>query len=189
MKILKNKVYKYRGKTYVELKYELDGTPDIGECQDRLEYTAPWMLKHFTTWADFSHCYTLELFCDSLEALAHGLKRWNHLVLSKRYYRRCLFAAKQLRAAYNYEEYNDVSYKALTDSVPFKLKKWTNNSGLQHTIMVHDYSKLGHVMKMSPKEYYSKMFKVINKRCKGIRESKIANAWAYIHKHIESFWD
>lgn len=132
---------------------------------------------HILNYRDFDYHYSLDLFCDSLEHLAHGLKRWDNALHADRNYKRCLFAAKQLRAAYDFSDWRDKSYMALTKRNPIK---WIPlNNGM--TQMSHDYQL--------SEEYYSKMFKVINTRLRDSEERAKKDAWSYIHKHIQHFWD
>lgn len=137
-----------------------------------------FFLPHIIGMRDFDYSYQLNLFCDSLEYLAQGLKRHDHCVLSERNYKRCLFATKRLRAAYNEESYNDKSYKALVKANPFKFVICANGLGNQLT---HNYSK--------GEEYYSKMYKIINKRLRKTEETEKKEAVAYLFKYIQHFWD
>ncbi len=132
---------------------------------------------HILKYRDFDHHYSLDLFCDSLEHLAHGLKRWDNLKNSDRHYKRCLFAAKQLRHAYDEGSWKDKSYRSLSKKNPIKWIPLKNGM----TQMDHDYSK--------GEEYYTKMFKLITKRTYKAEKEAKERAWAYINKHIESFWD
>ena len=132
---------------------------------------------HIRNYRDFDYRYSLDLFCDSLEHLAHGLKRWDNCLSSERNYKRCLFAAKQLRSAYADEGYNDKSYRSLSNLNPIK---WTPlDNGM--TQMGHDYSV--------SEEYYTKMFKVITKRTNNSEKEAKERAWAYVHKYIQTWWD
>lgn len=132
---------------------------------------------HMKNMRDFSYNYQITLFCDSLEYLAKGLKRANHCVSSEKNYRRCLFAARQLRNAYN-EGGVSKSYQRLSEANPIK---WVplENGMVQ---MCHDYSPRG-------EEYYIKMFKLIVKKEAEISKARKQDAWDYLNKHIESFWD
>ncbi len=132
---------------------------------------------HVLTMKDFDSHYQIQLFCDSLEYLAKGLKRWDNCVGSDRNYKRCMTAAKQLRKAYADDSYNDKSYKALTRANPIRWIKL--KSGCSQ--MTHDYKKT--------EEYYTKMFKVINKRTSESEARSKKEAWEYINKYIQHFWD
>lgn len=132
---------------------------------------------HVLKYRDFDYHYSLELFCDSLEHLAHGLKRWDNLKYSDRHYKRCLFAAKRLRQAYNRETWKDNSYRALTKKNPIKWIELDN--GMSQ--MAHDYH--------TSEEYYTKMFNLITKRTDKAEKDAKERAWAYLQKHIQSFWD
>ncbi len=132
---------------------------------------------HILKYRDFDYHYSLDLFCDSLEHLAHGLKRWDNLKHSQRYYKRCLFASRQLRDAYDDGAWKDKSYQALSKANPIKWVPLKNGM----TQMAHDYSK--------GEEYYTKMFKLIHKRTDKAEKEAKERAWAYIQKHIQHFWD
>ncbi len=147
-------------------------------------YTAKHFLRnvkffwpHILKMKDFDSHYQIQLFCDSLEYLARGLKRWDNCISSDTNYKRCMTAAKQLRKAYADEGYNDKSYVALSKANPIRWVKL--NSG--NSQMTHDYKKT--------EEYYSKMFKVINKRIQDSEKRAKEEAWLYIHKHIQHWWD
>ncbi len=133
---------------------------------------------HIKGMKDFDSHYQLELFCDSLEYLARGLKRWDNCVGSDRNYKRCMTAAKQLRKAYADEGYNDKSYRALSKRNPIRFVSLGKNKG---STMTHDYAKT--------EEYYTKMSKLINKRIQTTEEKAKKEAWAYIHKYIQQWWD
>lgn len=132
---------------------------------------------HIIKMRDFDSSYQLELFCDSLEYLARGLKSYNNCAGSERNYRRCLFAAKQLRKAYNYKGYMDKSYQALSTANPIRFEKLESGCSL----LVHDYK--------TTEEYYDKMWTVIHKRIDKTEAEAKKDAWAYINKHLNSWWD
>ncbi len=147
-------------------------------CKLRYIYkNIKFFMPHIIKMRDWDSSYQIELFADSLEYLAKGLKRHNHLVNSIKYYRRCMTAAGQLRRAYNFESYRDKSYRQLSDNNPIRFIRCGGYSQ-----MTHDYSAKG-------KEYYEKMYKLINKRLTKKEKEAKQEAWAYIAKHIECFWD
>ncbi len=136
-----------------------------------------FFMPHIRHMRDWDSSYQISLFCDSLEYLANGLRRHDNCLHSQRHYRRCLFAAKRLRNAYDDRSYNDKSYVSLSKKNPIRFVKIDN--GMSQ--MTHDYS--------NTKEYYNKMFKVIHKRTEAAMKAEKADAWAYINKHIQSWWD
>ncbi len=135
-----------------------------------------FFLPHIINMRNWDSSYQINLFCDSLEYLAEGLKN-GHCLHSKTQYRRCLFAAKQLRKAYADKSYNDKSYVALSKANPIRWVQLKNGNSQ----IVHDYKKT--------EEHYTKMFKIIKKRTSATEEKAKTEAWAYINKHIESWWD
>ena len=136
------------------------------------------LVPHIIKMRDFDYSYQLNLFCDSLEYLAKGLERYDHCLHSQRNYRRCLFAARRLRKAYDDEAYDDKSYKKLLRSNPFKFVKSENHN---FSILTHDYA--------ISKDYYDKMIRVIYKRQKNTAEARKQDAWNYLNKYIKTFWD
>jgi hypothetical protein len=137
-----------------------------------------FFLPHIIHMRDWDQSYQINLFCDSLEYLAYGLKQSNNHIHSQRTYRRCLFAAKRLRAAYDDKSYNDKSYRRLSEINPIRFVKL--NNGMSR--MTHEYSKRG-------KEYYNRMLKLICKRKDAIIKEEKKQAWLYLNKYIESFWE
>ncbi len=137
-----------------------------------------FFLPHILHMRDFDYSYQLNLFCDSLEHLARGLKRYNNGVLSERNYKRCLFAARRLRNAYEDNSYKDRSYASLSKNNPIRFDP-LDNGMIQ---MGHDFSPKG-------EEYYNKMFKLIHKRVNKVQEAEKKEAVAYLFKYIQHFWD
>ncbi len=136
-----------------------------------------FFLPHIIHMRNWDNSYQITLFCDSLNYLAEGLKNGHHLNAEKQY-KRCLFASAQLYRAYDAHVINDKSYQKLSKNNPIKFV--TLKSG--HSLMTHDYGIRG-------EEYYSKMFKLIHKRQEKVIEQNKKEAWEYINKHIESFWE
>ncbi len=132
-------------------------------------------IKHMRDW---DSSYQIYLFCDSLEYLAQGLKNHDNCLHSLRHYRRCLFAAKRLRNAYDDKAHEDKSYQRLSMRNPIRFVKLSNGRGSQ---MTHDYG--------NTEEYYTKMFKVIHKRTEASMKAEKEATWMYINKHIQSWWD
>lgn len=133
---------------------------------------------HIINMRDWDSSYQLDLFCDSLEYLAKGLKNHGNHVNSMKYYKRCLFATRRLKKAYNAEVYNYKSYQKLVYCNPAYFTK--EEAGLCR--LVHNYGPRG-------EEYYTKMFKLINNKYTKIIEKEKKDAWIYLHKYFESYWD
>ncbi len=143
----------------------------------RLYKNIVFFLPHIIKMRDFDYHYQLHLFCDGLEYLARGLKRHDHCVMSDKNYRRCLFAARRLRNAYEDNSYKDKSYRRLSDKNPITFVPHKN--GMSQ--MIHIYG--------NSEDYYDKMFRLITKRIAKTQEKKKVEAFAYLQKHIEHFWD
>lgn len=180
------KVHRYKGKVKVNITFEVNETRDFdkGEIRARLERTAPWMLEHLYSWADFDHSYSINLFIDALHNLGKGLKRWNNHVNADKCYKRCMAAAAMLKKAYNYHAWEDASYKNHMKRTAHRWGKFRKGLSQMHSDHLYD-----NAMGMPREEYETKMFHVIHKRQKREEEHMRQEAWAFIHKHIESWWD
>jgi hypothetical protein len=179
---MKSKVYRHKGKTYVKIEFEVQEEKhfDKDEMQARLNRTLPWLKEHLVGWADFDQQFTITLFCDALKALALGLKRWDNCTMSDRNYKRCLHASEKLRKAYDAHTCDDKSYQRLSDANPIKWGKIKGQPKFMQ--MYHDYSPKG-------QDYHDKMWKLINKRTEKVIADNKKEAWEFIHKYIEHFWD
>ncbi len=135
-----------------------------------------FFMPHIKRMRNWDSSYQIALFCDSLAYLAEGLKN-GHCLNSEKKYRRCLFAGQRLRNAYDDHSYQDKSYARLAKRNPIKFVPCGN--GMSE--MTHNYG--------NKKEYYEKMFALIHKRTEKVKKENKDAAWAYINKHIESFWD
>lgn len=183
------KVHRYAGKVKVKITFEVqeDKHFDIDEMRARLDRTAPWLVEHLYSWADFDHCFTINIFIDSLYNLGKGLLRWNNCASSQKNGRRCLAAAAMLKKAYNYETYKDKSYQNWAEGNSHWWRKLKGNKqGLSQ--MMTDYTK-GNAMGMDKQEYSNKMWNIIHNRQKRVEESLKREVWEYIHKYLEHWWD
>lgn len=198
MKILSTtqKAHRYAKKTYINIRIEveLDKWDDFDSLKSRVVQNVPWMADHICQWGDYDHSYSIQLFIDSLQALGRGLLRWNNAVGSERNGRRALTAAAMLKRAYNYESWEDKSYlnwsarsKHLHIPISAKgnvvLKKYAKYFQMK---TVHTFSN---AMGMDKEEYADKMWRIIHDRQKITEANLKIDAWVYIQKHIESFWD
>ncbi len=196
IKNTKQKAYKYGGKTFVDIKIEveLDKWDDFDSLKERLNINVPWMAPHICQWGDYDYSYSIQLFVDSLEALGRGLLRWDNVIGSTRNGRRALTAAAMLKRAYNYESWDDKSYRNWSRrqkhvSIPISakgntvLRKYAKYFRLD---TVHDF---GNAMRMDREEYANKMWKIIYKRQQRVEAELKLAAWQYIKKYVEHWWD
>lgn len=193
MKILKNKVYRYRGRTYVSILYEIEPENDekwaindcknVGEHQARLDKNT-WMFNHLHKWVDFDYYATINLLVDSLKHLGKGLIRWDNALHAERNGRRAIYAAHQIDKAYNFETYRDVSYQAHAKRSEWQHKKLKKG----YTQLTQDRLK-DNAMNMSRDEYERKMFHVIQNRLKDAENKMQRECWRYLHKYILNMWD
>lgn len=181
------KVHRYNGK--VKVKIEFDVTEDKwftkDQISDRLIKNAPWLIRHLYSWEGFDQTYSIDLFVEALHNLGKGLLKWNNHVNSIQCGRRCLTASAMLKKAYNFEAWNDKSYHNWADNNKTWWRK-LNKKGLSQLMTNHHKEN---AMAMDKAEYSDKMWKIIHKRQQKTKSTMKAEAWKYIHKHIESFWD
>lgn len=157
------KVHRYGGKTKIQITFEVneDKHFDIDEMRARMDRTAPWLVEHLYSWADFDHSYSVNLFVDALHNLGKGLLRWNNGVSSERNGRRCLAAAAMFKKAYSFESWNDKSYENWSSRRKNRWKALKGTKGMSQ--MVTDHIK-DNAMGMDKKEYSDKMWKIIHRR-------------------------
>jgi hypothetical protein len=188
MRINKSRVYKYGGKTFLDIRVELEPDRcDIKEDEARLKKNLPWLLPYMLNWAYWDYYYTIELFTECLWQMGRGITdekvfpSVNHIKRG----RRAMQASKMLHHAYNYETYMDKSYAQLQRNNPIKFEKVGNG---KYSQLVHDY-KPNNAMSMDPRIYYEKMFRIINKRQDEKEDKLKKDAWDFLNKHICTFWE
>lgn len=136
-----------------------------------------WMIPAAWKFRCWDSTYNIELFCKSLEITANTIKIHGNALNKEKYYRRCITAAGLLRQAYNYHRALDPSLKSLMKNNPMNYLR--SNKG--YSIAVHTYK--------TSEEYYTKQFKLISKRLDKKEKDLKTNAWNYINKYIDQFWD
>lgn len=135
-----------------------------------------FFFPHIRDMRSWDYSFNINLFVHSLRYTANGLKN-GHSLLCDRYYRRCLTAAGLLDRAYHFEAYNDKSYRNWLKRNPRSFVKLDN--GNSKLVINHKDSV----------EYSDKMSKIIHKRLENQEKQMKKEAWEYVHKHIEYFWD
>ncbi len=190
--IIKNttqKAHRYAKKTFVniQIEVELEKWDDLDSLKKRVNLNIPWMADHICHFGDYDYSYAVSMFVDSLQALGRGLLRWNNVVGSLRNGRRALTAAGMLKRAYGYESWEDVSYKNWSARnrhvhIPIQVKK--HKYYQMKTLHEHD-----NAMGMDREEYADKMWRLIHNRQKKVEAQMKIDAWAYIQKYIEHWWD
>lgn len=183
------KTYRYGGKVKVKISFEVEEDCkhfDKDEMQARMNRAAPWMLEHLYSWADFDHFFSVNLFVDALYNLGKGLLRWDNCKTSVKNGRRCLAAAGMLKKAYTTAIWDDKSYRNWINNRRISWKTLPGTGGMSQMITKHLKEN---AMDMDKKEYSDKMWRLINDRHKKIEGERKAEAWAFIHKYIEHFWD
>jgi len=140
----------------------------------------PYFVKQAWVWRDYDYVYTIDSFADNLERLAKALKSDTH---SRKKYRRCMTAAGLLRKAY--------SDSTMIDDKSYI--NWTcNNIPCFSRIVSH--CALNNMVELTykrkyPLRYSDNMYKLIHRRIDKVEKERKKEAWAYIHKYIEHFWD
>lgn len=183
------KVHRYGGKVKVKITFEVneDRYFDKDEMKARMDHTAPWLVEHLYSWADFDQVFSINLFVDALHNLGKGLLRWDNHTNALKCGRRCLAASAMLKKAYSFEAYNDKSYQNWSSRNKLWWKKLRGTKqGLSQ--MMTDHLK-DNAMGMDKEEYSSKMWKLIHERQKPVEAAMKKDAWDFIHKYIEHWWD
>ena len=134
----------------------------------------PHFLKLAWKWHWFDYYYTLGVFCDNLRRMGDKIEKQGNSVLSKRTGRRAKIAANMLDRAYNGNKTTDKS-----------LCNYLTN----HSNMIRDLRGTDIAESKYNREYSDKLFKVIVKRLDESEKRRKEEAWAYLVKYIEHFWD
>ncbi len=121
-------------------------------------------------WRDWDASYSITVFTGLLVAHAHVFKD-GHLANSKKYYRRCLTAAALLSRAYSYSCLKDKGYMYLHRKYPYEF------IGRQ---IVHSTGS---------NPYAERLMSMASKRVDAKEKAMKIEAWAYIHRYIDYFWD
>lgn len=132
---------------------------------------------HIINYRNWDSHYTITLLCDSLDDLAKGIKDGCH-VNAEKCYRRCKTAAGMLRNAYDDVGFlKDKSYMYLWKKNRPKFEKLDNG----YSVLTREYG--------NTEEYYNKMYKLISDRLTKVEKERKKEAWEYLHKYVEQFWD
>lgn len=140
-------------------------------------YNLKWMLPQAWKFRSWDYSFNIELFSTSLEQTGNTIINTGNSINSRKIGRRALFAAYRLRKAYEYSVVDDKSYMYLSrnNRVVF------NRTSSGYSVLNRDYKH--------SQEFYNKLYKVIDKRITKIEKSNKKEAWEYIHKYIEGWWD
>ena len=126
-------------------------------------------------WRPWDSHYTIEALIVLLKKQAQHIKENDNHVGAQRTARRCYTAAGMLDKAYNRDIDKTIHY--LLDKNPWNTGKAKSGMYTMETTYVTD------------KKTYDCMYKIARERSD--REEKAAKkeAWEYLHKYIEHFWD
>lgn len=138
----------------------------------------PRALRNAWKFRDWDYMYTIDEFADNLERLARSMRDGHHKNTGKKY-KKAMLAAAKLRKAYAYSIANDVSYKAWSDANPISFRKLRKSDTLEVVIEQKKHSEA----------YSTTMFHLIHKRTQAVEKAQKQEAWAFVAKHIETFWD
>lgn len=126
-----------------------------------------WMVPHAWNYRDWDYSGSIDLFVSALEQLAKGIDTDIH-VGGKKNARRCKRAARQLNDAYNKSSLDDREMKKWWDMHGADMKDWLRG-----------------VRDPKVEAQWERIHKRLDEQT---RQQKI-EAWAFIHKHIERWWD
>lgn len=135
----------------------------------------PMFLGLAWTWRPWDYCYTINVLVKLLTKQASCLKVGVN-VKREKVYRRCMTAAGKLDRAYNRDVDKVLVY--LMNKNPKSFKRIRN--GKFYTLE----TKL-----VTDKRIYDGMYKVASKRSDKEEAKAKQEAWEYLHKYIEHFWD
>lgn len=130
-----------------------------------------WMLKAAWDFKPWDYTYNITLFAKSLEITGKTMINYGHGENNLIQGRRAIWAGKQLLRAYDYSEFSDASFRYVWSKLDYS---FTN--GLKRTYN-GDPSML------------EKMERHIHKRILKTQKQMKKEAWEYIHKYIETWWD
>lgn len=125
-------------------------------------------------WRPWDSHYTITVLIKLLKAQAPCLKNGLN-VRSEEVYRRCMTAAGKLDKAYNMDMDKTILY------LLEKNRWYTEDTGNGLYEMKTNY--------ITDKRIYDGMYKVARKRSDKAEAQAKKEAWAYLHKYIEHFWD
>lgn len=131
----------------------------------------PMFLKMAWTWRWWDSEYTIDVLVTLLQKQARGLRN-GYCVDSETTYRRCMTAAGKLDRAYNRDIDKVICY-LLHKNPPACVARWVKKNELSD----------------KQKEICNKMYKVAQKRDAKNEAKAKAEAWAYLAKYVEHFWD
>lgn len=155
----------------ITIDREKENLPSFIRTKELLDNNK-WLLKQFINFRAWSaDHYCVELFADSLIATGRRLIKNNTSVDSIKFGRRAIFAGNQLKKAY--------SYTCATDDK------------VVHQWLARFYpgaSSLNFNKKTTSK-LEDKLYGLASKRARNKKDMMIKDAWAYITKYINYFWD
>lgn len=128
------------------------------------------------TWRPWDFSYTIAVLVKLLDKHAKSLKNGYH-VNSEKTYRRCMTAAGKLDRAYNKDIDKVISY-LLVKYPPRMLK---NEKG--YTVMTFTPEEI------DKKRIHDGMWDIAHRREKENDKKEKKEAWEYLNKYIEHFWD
>lgn len=135
-----------------------------------------WLfLKLAWMWRPWDYSYTVNALVQLLTRQAQSLKHGYH-TKSEETYRRCLTAAGKLDRAYNKDLDRTITY--ILRKNPMSFKPLEGETGYSMKI---DYN--------ISKRIYDGMYDAAHKRSEAAEKAQKEEAWKYLHKYIEHFWD
>lgn len=121
-------------------------------------------------WRPWDYKYTIDVLVTLLKEQAHNTKIHGHHVGAEKTYRRCMAAAGLIDKAYNSDM--DKSQANLLELMYDRTHIFTRSA---------KYS--------ANREFYSKLYDVARKRSDEAEKVRKQEAWEYLNKYIEHFWD
>lgn len=148
---------------------------------DTVEYRPTWWIRarHFLrvlpifvrlarNWRPWDYQYTIEVLCELLKEQAKYMGEKDTFIGSKKAARRAYTAAGLLDRAYSESMDPTMSYV-----INIMYKRGFNHSDKY----------------LKNKDLYDRLYQTANKRCKEEEARAKREAWEYLNKYIEHFWD
>lgn len=126
----------------------------------------PFFIKQAWKWRSWDYTYQIELFADALERSARSIKRNDNHVGADKTHRRAMTASGMLRKAYLDQEFDKSLLQHLQKRNPLITRRDATNP-----------------------EQEAKMFRIIRNRVDAWEKQRKDDAWKYVNKHIQKFWD
>ncbi len=179
-RVLHRQLKNLKGEAYIytdSIQDWLDHNKFISSCRDwyyslkAFFSNLPMFVRFAWRYRSWDYIYNVEVFVTLIENTGKTLRKHGNALNSEKYARRAFTAAGLLRKAY-LEGYNDKTLLYLNRKNPYTLE------GCSFKRTVKTEARI-----------YEGMVKIAREREMRVEQEMKADAWVYIHKYLEYFWD